>query len=316
MAAINDTVEAVMNEDISAEAAVWAGGVLEKDPHNPIARYVVWQSIDDDSESFARIDMLEESVRAMKAVVDKRPDDMSEDMQFIYVSMLSDLASYMYFSGRKEEALEIAREFKKYDVFGNIPGRMVFYASIIEKYDFNCAIKELESEEIEDVISEYCRAIALYELDKGDVTDASDALLDAISLAPEIVFYIVGMWNADDIEQEDFDEDEFDCSLGELKLVTSILSDLWSEEDDRLVFLGHVAFALGYLTDRLIGKEEIETLESGYDELDIFFMMSESRDKLRTWAKSGRSQSDIDEEAIQILREMSDVGFFTGINKS
>jgi hypothetical protein len=316
MATINDAVDAVMNEDVSAEAAVWGGRVLERDPDNPIARYVVWQEIDDDDESFARIDMLEESVRIMKAVVDKRSDDLSEDMQFIYISMLSDLASYMYFSGRKEEAMEIAKEFKEYDIFGNIPGRLVFYATIIEKYDFNGVIKELENEEIEDVVSEYCRAIALYELDKGDVADASDVLLEAVSLAPEIIFYILGMWNVDDIEPEDFDEDEFDCSLGELKLITSVLSDLWSAEDDRLVFLGHVAFALGYLTDRMTNKEEIEVLESSYDELDIFFMMSESRDKLRAWAKSGRSQSDIDEEAIQVLREMSDVGLFTGINKS
>ncbi|MDR3355022.1 MAG: hypothetical protein LBO21_08290 [Synergistaceae bacterium] len=305
-----------MNEDDSAEVGAWADKVLEKDPGNPIARYVAWQAIEDDDESAARIYMLEESVKAMKAVVDRRPDDMSEDMQLVYASMLSDLASYMYLTGRKDEAMEIAEEFKKYDIFGNIPGRLVYYATIIEKYDFNRIIEELENEEIEDMISEYCRAIALYELDKGNVADASNALLDAISLAPDMIFYILGMWDVDDIEPEGFDEDEFDCSIGELELVAVILSDLWSAEDDRLAFLGHVAFALGYLTDRITDKEEIEMLESSYDDLDIFFMMSESRDKLRSWGKSGRGQSEVDEEAIQVLREMSDVGLFRGINKS
>ncbi|MDR1481776.1 MAG: hypothetical protein LBI74_04030 [Synergistaceae bacterium] len=288
--------------------AAEADKILEEDPYDPIAMYIAWQAIEDDDESVRQIDMLEESVRAVKRVVDRNPDAMSEDAQFVYTSMLSDLAAYMYLSGSGEEAMEIAEEFKKYDVFCNIPGRLVFYATIIEKYDFNRVMRELELDKFEDAVSQYCKAIALYELDKKDVTDAFDALLNAVSMAPEMVFHILGM--CDDIEPEDFDEDEFGRNLGELRLIAAVMADLWSLEDDRLVFLGHVTFALAYLTDRITDEEEIKVLESSYDEIDILSAMNESRDKLRTWAQSGRSKSDIDEKAIQILREMRDVGLF------
>jgi hypothetical protein len=309
--AINAAVRDLITDDECDDIAENAGKALAARPDDPVARYIVWQAMDDE-DSVLHIEMLEESAGMMRDIIGGGADEMSEETQSLYASMLSDLAAYLYFNDRKDEALDAARDFMKYDDEGGLPGRIVFYSSLIEKGEFTTVVQEAETDPFETSIGEYCRSIALFEIE-GPSEDASDALLDAVAMDPDMIMYIVGAWTFDEIEHDDIDEDDDDeiCYLEELIMNVSVLADLWAADEDRLDFISVVALAFGYMTGRIDDPGEIDMLEEGYDNLGCLEAMREARDTFHAAIASGRSQDDVDEDALSAFKDMRNRGLFS-----
>jgi hypothetical protein len=303
---IEELVRGLVEEmDFERQVAL-ADEILELDPDNAIAKYVKWQAMDDE-ESMQDIRLLVEAVNGLQPFVEEAPDDVDEGVYSFYVSMLSDLAFALYLAGNKEKAIEVAEKFMDYDKDCYIIGRLIFYAILIENGEYERASDAADADICETPIGEYCRAIALFERE-GASDDASDALFQAISLDPDMLFYILGLWTFD---EDDVESGEDGAFLEELMISTSVLSELWAATEERLAFLSVVAFAFGYMTGRLGDGGDIAMLEESYRNLGCIDEMSEARDSLHAMIASGRSQEEVDEEALMMFREMRNKGLFS-----
>lgn len=301
---VEDLLEQLFEEEDFERCAEISERVLELDPGNPIATYIRWQSLEDE-ESMENLDMLRGAVDRLRPSVSDDAEP-TEELRAVYVSMLSDLASCCYFGGEKEAALAAAEEFMEKDMECQIVGRLVFYSILIERGEYARVVEEADADVCESVMGEYARAIALFE-QEGATSDASDSLLEAISLDPDLVFYLIGLWTVDEEDLEDDDEGLTE----ELMMNVAALSELWAASEERLAFISIVAFAFGYLTGRMGDPEELRMLEEGYKNLGCLEEMREARDTLHAMIASGKEPQAVDEEALMLFRDMREQGLFS-----
>ena len=283
--------------------------VLREHPENPFAQYLKWQEMDEDESEENRA-LLAGAVEALRPAVTEAAasGEIDDEILSAYVSMLSDLASLQYFSDEKDAALGTAREFMRLDRDCYIIGRLVYYTLLIEKKAYAEAISAADDDVCETPIAAHTRAIALYETE-GASAEASDALLEAISMDPDMAFYILGLWELDD-EAESPDPEE-SAYMEDLVMHVSMLSELWSATEERLAFLGVVVFAFGYMTGRMDDTNDVDMLEEGYKNLGCLDEMREARDTIHAMTAAGSEQEAVDEEALMTFRDIRDRGFFS-----
>ncbi|MDR3322451.1 MAG: hypothetical protein LBS93_08380 [Synergistaceae bacterium] len=303
---IKDFVSEMLSEEDFDRRSAMADEILCMDPGNPFAKYAKWQTLEE-TESMELIDMLQESVEILRPSIESHEEKVDEETYTTYLAMLSDLATVLYFKGDKDAAFNAAQELIDLDNDGFIQGRIVYYSVLIERGEYQKVIDSVESDILESPVGEYCRAIALLELDGGS-EDASDAILQAISLDPDMAFYITDIWTFDDSEIEEmFDDDGYIDSL-----ITQIvvLTELWSFSDERFEFLCPIVFSFGYLTGRVSEPEDIREFEENYKRIGCLEDMREARDTIHSMLADGKEQDEIDEEALMLFRDMRDRGIF------
>lgn len=304
-----EAVEEVFEEEDDERRRALVDEVYKKHPDNPFAKYLKWQESGDD-ESKQADDMLAEAVDSLRPLVAEEvaSGQMDDEILSVYVSILSDLAALRYFDGDKDAALAVAREFMELDRDCYVIGRLIFYSLLIEREEYDEAVSAADDDVCETPVAAYARAIGLYE-NEGPTDEASDALLEAISLDPDMPFYILGMWEL----PEDDDEVTFEelAYLEDLTMHVAMLSDLWGVSEERLAFLGVVAFAFGYITGRIDDAGDLEMMEDGYKTLGCLDEMREARDTAHAAIASGKDQNIVDEEALLAFREIRDKGFFS-----
>jgi hypothetical protein len=149
---------------------------------------------------------------------------------------------------------------------------------------------------------EYCRAIAAFETAECR-DEAAGYLADAISMDPDLPYYILELRS---IEDEDLSDDGGDYA-GEFALVVTILSELWSATAGRLAFFSAIAFAFGYLTRRMDDSGDLAMLEQTYRAAGCLEEMQEARDILDAMLAGGGERQEADDEALSMLRE---AGYF------
>ncbi|MDL2263212.1 hypothetical protein LJC31_01020 [Synergistaceae bacterium OttesenSCG-928-I11] len=306
---IYDEVSAILEEEDAETRVRMVDEILCEHPENPFAQYLKWQELDED-ESEENRRLLLDAVETLRPAVAEAAEsgEIDEEILSAYVSMLSDLASLQYFSEEKDAALETAREFMKLDRDCYIIGRLVYYTLLVEKKAYAEVVSAADDDVCETPIAAHCRAIALFETE-GASAEASDALLEAISMDPDMSFYILGLWELDD-EAESMNPEE-DAYMEDLVMHVSMLSELWNATEERLAFLGVVVFAFGYMTGRMDDTNDTDMLEDGYKTLGCLDEMQEARDTLHAMIASGKEQEAVDEEALMLFRDIRDQGFFS-----
>ncbi|MDR1966079.1 MAG: hypothetical protein LBQ36_05165 [Synergistaceae bacterium] len=300
-------IHKISDEEDDERRSYLADCILEIDPGNPIAKYVKWQCMDDE-ESARDMSLVREAIASLRPVVDG-PDELDgeEVIMAFYISMLSDLASFLYATGEKDEAFAAASEFMERDDECGTLGRLVYYAILVEQGKFAEVIEAVENDICETPAGEFCRAIAAFELE-GCKDSAAEYLLNAFSLDPDLPFYILGVWAIDDESIDD--EENYDGYVEETMVTVSVMSELWAANEDRLAFLSVVAFSIGYITGRMEDADEMETLEESYKEAGCLEDIRESRDVLHAMLAGGKSQEEVDEEALSIFRETNYFNLF------
>jgi tetratricopeptide (TPR) repeat protein len=304
---IQNLIEEMISAEDSEERSSLAAAILELDPENPAAKYVTWQELDDE-ESIKKMNLLYEAIDTLRPSIKNQEEMADDDVYSLFLSMLSDLSSFLYFQGDKDSAFRAAQELVDLDSECYIAGRIVYYSILLEKCEYRKVIDAVDDDMCETPIGEYCRAIALYELDGASV-EASEAVMRAISLDPDMAFYITGMWTFGDDEIELMDED--DEYMDELVMQSAILSELWAATEERLAFLSAIVFPFGYLTGRVDEAEDIRMLEEGYKNLGCFEDMTEALDTIHAFAAQGKDTAEIDEEALILFRDMRERGIFS-----
>ncbi len=303
---IRKLIERAFEEEDETLRDSLADEILSADPNNPVAKFIKWENLDEE-ESLKNLAMLEEAFESLRATVDDLPSDSEEfeTCQALLVTMLSNLASCEYFNGDKEKALEFAEEFMNLDDEGYVVGRVIYYALLIEMKKYEEAIEAADTDLCETPISEHARAIALFET-QGPGQDASDSVLEAIMLDPDMAFFVLGLWEFDEESQESFDDEDTD----DLMMQVAVLTDLWGATEERLAFLGAIVFAFGYLTGRIEEQEDISMLEEGYKSLGCLDEMISAKQAVETLIAENREPGEIDEEALSLLRELIELGIF------
>jgi hypothetical protein len=297
---INGLLMEILDEDDDERRVFLADSVLELDPGNPVAKYAKWQSSDDDEASIRDASLLEEAVDALRPKIKHldRDDDLEASVYSMYVSMLSDLASVYYLTGKRDLAHEAASEFMKLDEDGEVMGRVIYYATLIERGDFEEVLEAAERDSCETPPGEHCKAIAAFELE-GISENTALNLLNAFSLDADLAFYMTGMWNLDD----DILDDEEIIYLEETMMMTSILSELWNASEERLAFLTAFAFVFGYITGRVGDSAEAEMIERQFRENGYIEELEEARDIIHAKLASGTDRQETDEEALAAIQE-------------
>lgn len=302
-------LETALNEDDDVRRDALFDEILASDPDNPVAQYVKWGKMDED-EALANTDILYDAARKLNEILEKSSEKLSEVLYSEYVMILSDIASCLYANGEEDDALRVAENFMARDKEGGVLGRIVYYSLLIKREEYDRVIESADSDFCVTLMTEYCRALALFETE-GVSDKASHALLDAVSFDPDMAFFIMGLWECDDGEIDEIFEDEDGVYMHELVMQTERLSELWNASEERVVFLGSVVFALGYLTGRVDKPEDIEMLEESYRTIGCFEKMSEARDTLQAMLAEGREHEEIDEEALKIFKDMTEQGLFS-----
>lgn len=306
---LNELLEKAFEEDDDAVRETLAEEILSIDPGNAVAKFIKWENLSEE-ESLEKLDMLKDAFKKLRLEFDGIPSDSdeSEQCRSVLVAMLSNLASCEYFKGNKQDALEFAQEFMnlEYDE-GFILGRLLYYALLIEMGKYDEAINAANEDLCEFPVIEYARAIALFET-QGAVQEASDAVLEAISLDPDMAFFIVGLWGFD--EEPGETGEAIDDDSDELMMQISILTDLWGATEGRLAFLGTVVFAFGYLTGRIEEQEDISMLENGYKSLGCLDEINAAKRTIDSMFAANGEPEEIDEEAILLLRGLIEQGIF------
>jgi tetratricopeptide (TPR) repeat protein len=298
---IKKMTKEIMESDDDERRAYLADNILDIDPGNAVAKYIKWQSSVDD-ESIHDTRPLEEAIASLRPVIEAMGESESEesDIYPVYVAMLADLASFLYVSGQRDRAFDAASEFMKLDNDCVITGRMVYYAVLIERGEFDAAIQAAENDIYETPPGEYCSAIAAFETDDNP-KEAAERLISAISMDPDLPYYILGLWTIDENELDG--EEDYDGYVEDTMMTVAVLSELWSANEERLAFISAIAFAFGYITGRVGGADDMELIEGSYRELGCLEAVQESRDILHAMLASGRDQEEVDEQAISMFRE-------------
>jgi hypothetical protein len=218
----------------------------------------------------------------------------------MYVCMLSDLASFYYLTGKHDLAHETASEFMKLDEDCEVVGRVVYYATLIERGDFEDVLEAADEDNCETPPGEHCKAIAAFELE-GISESAALSLLNAFSLDADLAFYMTGIWNLDEAVLDDDEEEAI--YLEETMMTASILSELWNASEERLAFITAFAFAFGYITGRVGDSGEAAMIERKFRENGYIEELEEARDVIHAKLASGSDRQETDEEALTAFQE-------------
>lgn len=301
----NDRVEALLIRLDAAETdeEICAVGkeLLEEDPHSPYGKLAVWETLGYD-ESLSSLDMLSEALEEIRATVESRDEpafiEGDRDSQ-VYCTILMNLGYSLLSEGEVDRALNIARELANFDDEGYFPSRELLYRCLLDLDLYEEILETLDTDPLESVVGEHARAIAMIETDAPG-REIREAVNYAISLAPDVPFFVLGVWDFPEEEAEA--EEDFE----EIILNATYLLEPWGRSDQRLAQLSIPTFLLGYLTDRIEDKKEIETLLQTYEYAGVLEDVEEAKTKIAKMIKNDDYPDDVDAAAMCEVTELLD----------
>lgn len=277
------------NEDIRSIGS----DLLSLDPSSPYGKLAVWETMEYD-EAMESLDMLREALDSIRAVVDAKemPAFIDEDRDaMVYCTILMNLGYSLLAQGKLEEAYETAKEFSNFDDEGSFPSRTLLYRCMLDLEMYNEILETLEADPLESVVGEHARAIAMIETG-AEAGEIRDAINYAISLSPDVPFFVVNIWDFPEAE-EDIDED-----LEDVVNDATYLAEPWCKTDKRLAAISAPTFLFGYLTSRLDNEKEMKVLKEGYEGAGVAEKVEEVRKHLEELEKKGTDPEEIDAEAL------------------
>lgn len=300
----NDRIEALL---IRLDAAETDGEIravgkelLAEDPQSPYGKLAVWETLGYD-ESLSSLDMLSEALEEIRGVVESRDEpafiEGDRDSQ-VYCTILMNLGYSLLSEGEVDKALNIAKELANFDDEGYFPSRELLYRCLLDLDLYEEILETLDTDPLESVVGEHARAIAMVETDAPG-REIREAVIYAMSLAPDVPFFVLGVW--DFPEEEDVDDD-----FEEIILNATYLLEPWSRSNDRLAQLSMPTFLLGYLTDRIDDKKEIEMLLQTYEHAGVLEDVQQAKSKIAQMIKNDSDPDEVDASAICEVTELLD----------
>ena len=187
----------------------------------------------------------------------------------------------------------MAKEFANFDDEGAFESRTLLYRCMLDLELYKEIIDTLEADPLESVVGEHARAIALLETG-AEHDEVFDAVNYAISLSPDVPFFVVNIWDMPE-NDDDADEEEMDV-LND----AAYLAEPWCATDKRLAALSAADLPLRLPHEQARRREGDEGApQAGYENAGLA-RARRSREKApRTrWRQAGRDPEEIDAEAL------------------
>lgn len=267
--------------------------ILNIDPESPYGKLAVWETMDYE-ECIEHLDMLREALSVIRIMISEKetPPDIEDDRDAqAYCTIMMNLGYSLLAEQQTEEALEVAREFANFDDEGFYPSRTLLYRCLLDLQMYREIFDTLESDPLESVVGEHARAIALIETD-AEPADIRDAVNYAISLDPDVPFFVLNIWEFPE------PEDDIDEEMEDTVNYATYVAEPWCCSDRRLAALSAPTFLFGYLTDRLNDEKEIETLREGYEGAGVLDEVDQAKAKIREMEKQACDPEETDAVAL------------------
>ena len=277
--------------------------LLTQDPGSPYGKLAVWETMEYE-DAVESLDMLREALDGIRAVVDAKdaPSIIDEDRDaLVYCTVMMNLGYSLLADGNAEEAYEVAKEFANFDDEGAFPSRTLLYRCMLDLELYGDILDSLEADPLESVVGEHARAIALLETG-AEAGEVRDAINYAISLSPDVPFFIINIWDFPEPDEEIEDE------LEDVVNVATYLAEPWCKSDKRLAAISAPPFLFGYLTNRLSDEKEMKVLREGYEDAGVSERVEAFKKHIEDLEKENKDPDEIDAEALgetaDILEEL------------
>ena len=197
-----------------------ARDVLRCDEENTDALVLLADALEDPAD---KIPLLQKAQSLMEQAMERPPlsEELDEENDAFYLSILQRLAFSFFSNDQSEEALDVVET--ALDLApGQLLGKTLYYRILLDLKQYSTILEESLKEPEPFPAMLHSRAIALFKLSgKGSRSDR--AFWDAFASDPDIPFYILGYYG----EPEDDDEDAI-----ERYHLAMLFEDAWLSEDD------------------------------------------------------------------------------------
>ena len=252
---IDDLLERAYESEDVEEVEELVREALKLDPENPEVLLLQADLTEDDE---ARLPVLLRAVKNARDVLEAEgipEEEFAEDeLGSVYLALLQRAAFTLFSMEDDERSFEIVQELMRHDLDDQGSVRSLYYRILIERRDWPLILRETMQDPDRQLGWAYARLTACFMLSEegeGGRKEAAAAFWDALDMAPNVPFYMLGYF-PDPVDDSEGEEEDFHFSL--------LFSDVWPSSRDLLNWFSRGVILFGLLSGRF-GEESEDMLE-------------------------------------------------------
>ncbi len=220
---------------------------LKLEPDNPEALLFLADLTEEDEE---RLPILERALDGAREVLQENnlsgDDILEEDMGLVYLGLLQRAAFTLFSLEQDERSMELVEELLSYDHEDQAMAKTLFYRILLEREEWSRVLEETMKDKVRNLGWAYARTIAAFMSSQNDgkgLESLNKLLWDAVRMAPNVPFYMLG-YIPDPVDESE--DEDFHFSL--------LFEGIWPVSRELLNWFSKATILFGLLSGRF-GRE-------------------------------------------------------------